>query len=448
MKKTAIAIFLLLGSLNLFAQTKGTIADEVVAVVGKNIIKLSDIESNYAQVRIQRGYENAFENRCNILESLLLSKLLLHKGEVDSVEVTEQMISQELEWSLKSLVRNYGTKENLQKQTGKTYDEVKEYYSKIITERTMTQMVEDGITSNVKITPYEVQEYFKAIPADSLPMMDEEYELSEIVLEPSVNDTEKERLKLQLNTLRERVLKGEKFAMLATMYSEDPGSAAKGGELGFFSRGDMVSEFEAAAFVLKPGEVSPVIETKFGFHIIQLIERRGNTINARHILLCPKVSTEDLIAAQQKMDSIVTLVKDGKLSFEDAAKRYSASATKSLGGVMSNSYLGNRFTKEILAQTLPEVNIESMKVGDISPIKMAKSESNQNIFRVVKLTKKIPAHKANLYDDYDKIYNIALQQAKNDKVLDWAGKMIKNTYIKINDDYKTCDFKLDWLKTK
>lgn len=448
MKKTAIAILLVIISMNISAQNKGTIADEVVAVVGKNIVKLSDIESNYAQIRIQRGYENPFENRCQILESLLLSKLLLHKGEVDSVEVTEQMISQELEWRLKALVHNYGSKENLLKQTGKTYEEVKEYYTKLITENSKTQMVEDGITSNVKITPYEVQEFYKSIPADSIPMMDEEYELSEIVLEPTINDAEKERLKLQLNTLRERILKGENFAMLATMYSEDPGSAVKGGELGFFGRGDMVSEFEAAAFVLKPGEVSPVIETKFGFHIIQLIERRGNTINARHILLCPKVSTEDLIASQKKMDSIVSLINGGEISFEDAARRYSASATKSLGGVVSNSYLGNRFTKEILAQSYPELNVESMKVGDISPIKMVKNESNQNIFRVMKLNKKVEAHKANLTDDYDKIYNIALQKAKNDKILDWANKMIKNTYIKLNDDYKNCEFKLNWLKNK
>ncbi len=445
MKKTAVIIVLAALSLQLSAQNNGTVVDQVVAVVGKNIIKLSDVESNYAQLRVQKGYENPFENRCNILESLLMTKLLLHKGMIDSVEVTEQMIATELDWSMKNLLRYYGTKENLLKQTGRSYEDIRENYSQIITERYITQQVEEGITANVKITPREVQEYYNAIPTDSLPTIDEEYEMSEIEMIPEIGDTEKERVRLELNKLRERVLKGENFSMLATMYSEDPGSAQKGGELGFFGRGDMVGEFEAAAFVLKPGEVSPVIETKFGFHIIQLIERRGNTINARHILMIPKVSTNDLIATQQKMDSVITLVKNGTLTFEEAARQYSSSATKSLGGVVSNATLGNRFSTELAKQQFPEIDITKYNEGDITPIQMSRNGSNQNVFRVVKLTKKIPAHKANLTYDYDKLYNAALQTAKNEKVLDWASKMIKNTYIKINDDFKDCPFKLNWI---
>ncbi len=444
MKKTAILILLATITLQLAAQNNGTVIDQVVAVVGKNIIKLSDIESNYAQLRVQKGYENPFENRCNILENLLMSKLMLHKGAIDSVEVTEQMIAAELDWSLKNLLRYYGTKENLQKQTGRSYDDIRENYSQIITERYITQQVEEGITANVKVTPREVQEYYNAIPADSLPTIPEEYEMSEIEMTPTVGDAEKERVRTELNRLRERVLKGENFSMLATMYSEDPGSAQKGGELGFFGRGDMVGEFEAAAFVLKPGEVSPVIETKFGYHIIQLIERRGNTINARHILMIPKVSTNDLAATQQRMDSVLTLIKNGTITFDEAARRYSTSATKSVGGVVSNATMGNRFNAELAKQQFPDIDITKMNQGEISPIKISKNESNQNVFRVVKLTKKVPTHKANLTDDYDKLYNAALQTAKNEKVLDWAAKMIKNTYIRINDDFKNCTFKLNW----
>ena len=444
MKKTAILILLATITLQLAAQNNGTVIDQVVAVVGKNIIKLSDIESNYAQLRVQKGYENPFENRCNILENLLMSKLMLHKGAIDSVEVTEQMIAAELDWSLKNLLRYYGTKENLQKQTGHSYDDIRENYSQIITERYITQQVEEGITANVKVTPREVQEYYNAIPADSLPTIPEEYEMSEIEMTPTVGDAEKERVRTELNRLRERVLKGENFSMLATMYSEDPGSAQKGGELGFFGRGDMVGEFEAAAFVLKPGEVSPVIETKFGYHIIQLIERRGNTINARHILMIPKVSTNDLAATQQRMDSVLTLIKNGTITFDEAARRYSTSATKSVGGVVSNATMGNRFNAELAKQQFPDIDITKMNQGEISPIKISKNESNQNVFRVVKLTKKVPTHKANLTDDYDKLYNAALQTAKNEKVLDWAAKMIKNTYIRINDDFKNCTFKLNW----
>jgi len=444
MKKAVLLIALAAIALQMPAQNKGTVVDQVVAVVGKNIIKLSDIESNYAQLRVQKGYENPFENRCNILESLLMTKLLLHKGAIDSVEVTEQMISAELDWSMKNLLRYYGTKENLQKQSGRSYDDIRENYAQIITERYISQQVEEGITANVKVTPREVQEYYNAIPKDSLPTIDEEYEMSEIEMTPEVGTEEKDRVRLELNKLRERVLKGENFSMLATLYSEDPGSATKGGELGFFGRGDMVSEFEAAAFVLKPGEVSPVIETKFGFHIIQLIERRGNTINARHILMIPKVSTNDLMATQKKMDSVVTLVKNGTITFEEAARQYSSSTTKSVGGVVSNASMGNRFNVELAKQQFPELDITKYNEGDITPIQMSKNESNQNVFRVIKITKKVPTHKANLTDDYDKIYNAALQTAKNEKLLDWAAKQIKNTYIRINDDFKTCSFKLNW----
>ncbi len=444
MKKTALLILLAAITMQLAAQNKGTVVDQVVAVVGKNIIKLSDIEGNYAQLRVQKGYENPFEKRCNILESMLMTKLLLHKGLIDSVEVTEQMIAAELDWSMKNLLRYYNTKENLQKQTGRSYDDIRETYAQIITEKYITQQVEEGITANVKITPREVQEYYNAIPKDSLPTIEEEYEMAEIEMTPLVGDAEKDRVRMELNKLRERVLKGESFSMLATLYSEDPGSAQKGGELGFFGRGDMVGEFEAAAFVLKPGEVSPVIETKFGLHIIQLVERRGNTINARHILMIPKVSTNDLVATQKKMDSVITLVKNGTITFEEAARQYSSSATKSLGGVVSNASMGNRFNDELAKQQFPELDITKYNEGDITPIQMAKNESNQNVFRVVKITKKVPTHKANLNDDYDKIYNAALQTAKNEKVLDWAAKQIKNTYIRINDDFKSCPFKLNW----
>lgn len=444
MRKTALIILLTALALQLGAQNNSTVIDQVVAVVGKNIIKLSDIEGNYAQLRVQKGYENPFENRCNILESLLMTKLMLHKGAIDSVEVTDQMIEAELEWSMKNLLRYYGSKDNLLKQTGRSYDDIRENYAQIITERYITQQVEEGITANVKVTPREVQQYYNAIPKDSLPTIEEEYEMSEIEMIPEVGDAEKERVRLELNKLRERVLKGESFSMLATLYSEDPGSAQKGGELGFFGRGDMVGEFEAAAFVLKPGEVSPVIETKFGLHIIQLVERRGNTINARHILMVPKVSTNDLVATQQKMDSVITLVKNGTITFEEAAKQYSTSATKSLGGVVSNAAMGNRFNVELAKQQYPELDITKYNEGDITPIQMTKNESNQNVFRVVKITKKIPTHVANLTDDYDKIYNAALQTAKNEKVLEWAAKQIKNTYIRINDDFKTCPFKLNW----
>ena len=433
---------------NIKAQdSKTVIIDQVVAVVGKNIIKLSDIENNYAQLRVQMGYDNAFNNRCTILESLLMQKLLLHKGAIDSVEVPDQYVDAEVERQLKMRLKYFGSKENMEREAGQKYEEIKESYKKVMSEYFLAQQVENGVVENVKITPREVTEYFNSIPADSLPIIEAEYEVSEIVMSPKVNTAERERVRLELNKLRERILKGDKFSTLATLYSEDPGTAKKGGELGFFTRGEMVGEFEAAAFALNPGEVSPVIETKYGFHIIQLIERRGNMINARHILLSAKATPNDLVAAHVRLDSVVNEVKNGKLSFEDAARNFSDSHTKIEGGVVTNPQTGNnRFSAEMLKQVFVGVNIERMSEGEISGIISSKNDMNQDVYKVVRLTRIIESHKANLVDDYDKIYTIALQNAKNEKLSDWAAKMIKNTYVKISDDYKDCSFNLNWLK--
>lgn len=449
MKTTRLFIlFITLCSLTTIANAQqDVVVDGVVAVVGKNIIKLSDVENAYSTIRRQQGYTNAKENRCQILESILLNKLLVHKGEVDSVEVTDEEVDQQVQYYLKNYVRQYGGKEAMTKATGYTYEELHDIYFRLLKERIISQRVESSITENVKITPGEVAEYYKAIPEDSIPMISDEYEFAEIEILPTVTEAERERVRFELSQMRERILKGEKFSMLATLYSEDPGSAKKGGELGFFNRGDMVSEFEAAAFALKPGEVSPIVETKYGFHIIQLIERRGNTINARHILLSPKATAEDLLKVRMKLDSIATQIRLGNITFEEAAKQYSEGATKMQGGVMNNPYSGNnRFSKEMFKELYPSIPFTTMKVGDISNATVKNTDDNKESYHIVKLTKKVEAHKANLTDDYDKIYNATLEKAKQDKIQTWAQKMINNTYIRISDDFKDCNFQLNWTK--
>lgn len=447
-KKIIVGAMLALGFMvSARAQNDAVVVDQVVAVVGKNIVKLSDVENSYAQMRMQMGYDNAYNNRCSILESLLLQKLLLHKGSIDSIEVPQQYVDAEVDRQLKMRLKYFGSKENMERESGQKYEDIKESYTQIMHDYFLAQQVESGIVENVKITPREVIEYFNSIPVDSLPTIEAEYEVSEIVISPKVNEAERERVRLELNKLRERVLKGDKFSTLATLYSEDVGTAKKGGELGFFGRGEMVGEFEAAAFALKPGEVSPVIETKYGFHIIQLIERKGNMLNARHILMSVKATPEDLVAANMKLDSIVNEIKAGRLTFEEAARTFSDSQTKIEGGAVTNPQTGNnRFTIDVLRQVFTGVSVERMSEGDMSGVIMAKNELNQDVFKVVRLTKIIEPHKANLVDDYDKIYLITLQKAKNDKLSDWAEKMIKNTYIKISDSYKDCNFNLNWLK--
>lgn len=427
-----------------FAQPQkhsGTLVDGVAAVVGKNIVKYSDVERSFAQMRLRSGLDDAQNNRCAILENLILTQLLVHKGELDSVEVNEEEVKQYLESFLQSDLERYGSKEALREATGFAYDELKEQYDRMIRTNLLSRSVEYSITENVKVTPAEVTEFFNTLPADSLPMMPERYEISEIVIQPTIPETERDRVRAELAELRERVIKGESFSMLAALYSQDPGSARKGGELGFFPRGRMVAEFESAAFALKPGEVSPIIETQFGFHIIQLIERRGNTINARHILIIPKVSPEDLLRTRMQLDSIAAEIRAGHISFEDAAKQYSTANSAKQGGTVTNASDGsNRFDAEALKQSYFAVGIPGMNVGDVSNATAFKTEDNQDAYRIVRLNHKYPSHKANLVDDYDNIYNAALANAKQKRMLDWARKQAKKTYIRLADEFKGCTF--------
>ena len=425
------------------AAQRETVADGVAAVVGRNIVKYSDIERSYAQVRLHQGTADAQKNRCAILENLILNQLLIHKAEVDSLdkEISDEDVSQNATYYLKNDMRQYGTREALREATGFTYDELKEQYERMIKNMMMAQRAQYALTGDIGVTPSEVTDFFNSLEPDSLPMMPERYELSEIVIEPTISEAERERVRTQLAELRERVLKGEKFSMLATLYSQDPGSARKGGELGFFSRGDMVSEFESAAFALKPGEVSPIIETQLGFHIIQLIERRGNTMNARHILLIPKVSTDDLLQARMKLDSIATEIRAGNISFEDAARKYSTADNARQGGTATNPADNTpRFDKAAIDKTYYNVGVVGMDEGQISNATSMKTEENRDAFRIVRLNKKYPAHRANLTDDYDNIYNAALANARQKKLAEWAKRQMKITYIRLSDEYKDCVF--------
>lgn len=445
MKRTiALSVTLIVLAFSVAAQQE-TVVDGVAAIVGKNIIQYSDIERSYAQIRLKQGAANAYENRCAILENLILNDLLIHKGEVDSVdskEIDDEEVDKYVQYYLKNDMRNYGTREALHEATGFSYDELKEQYTRMIRNSLIVQRVQYKLTSDVTVTPREVTDFFNKLPADSLPMMPERYELSEIVIEPQITEAERDRVRTQLAELRERVLKGEKFAMLATLYSQDPGSAKKGGELGFFPRGEMVGEFESAAFALKPGEVSPIVETQLGFHIIQLIERRGNTINARHILIVPKVSSDDLLAARMKLDSIADEIRAGSITFEEAARRYSTASNAKQGGTAINPADGTpRFDQQAVNEQYYTVGIPGMSEGQISQATSMKTESGRDAYRIVRLNHKLASHQANLSDDYDNIYNAALADAKQKKLLAWARKQMSVTYIHLSDQFKDCVFK-------
>ena len=440
-KIIALAVISLLGvqSAIVCAQDE-TLVDGVAAVVGKNIIKHSDIERPFAQMRLRSGMNDAYANRCSILENLILNQLLVHKGEVDSVEVTDDEVSRYAEMYLKNDLRKYGTREALREATGFTYDELKTQYERMLRSMILAQRVQYQLTEEVTVTPYEVGEFFRSLPADSLPEIPERYEFSVIEMAPVISQAERDRVRTELAELRERVIKGEKFSMLATLYSQDPGSAKKGGELGFFSRGEMVGEFESAAFALKPGEVSPIIETKFGFHILQLIERRGNTVNCRHILLIPKVSPDDMLAARMKLDSIAAEIRAGKISFEDAARQYSTATNARQGGSAVAPDGSARFDRATVDENYYAVGIPGLDEGQVTDATAMRTEDGHDAYRIVRLNKKHPAHKANLTDDYDAIYNAALADAKQRKLVQWAKRQMAITYVRLSDEYKDCVF--------
>ncbi|MGP1514862.1 MAG: foldase protein PrsA [Bacteroidales bacterium] len=444
--KKIVVLLLIIFSINSFAQKYQEI-DGVIAVVGASMIKLSDLETTYLQNK--SSAENSDMTRCDILESMLLNKLMLHQAEIDSVVITETDIENELSQRLKYMVQVYGSQERLEKQMNKTMVQIREYFHDIIKENLMIQQTQNKIIGDITITPKEVADYFQKIPQDSLPNIEDQYELSQIVILPHVSEEEKQQVKRRLNDIRERIIKGAKFTTLASLYSDDEVSAKSGGELGFFSRGDMVSEFESMAFSLQPGEISPVFETKYGYHIVQMIARQGDRVNCRHILLMPKVSATQLYNAKVRLDSIKALIDANQISFEDAIIKYSEDDGKINGGLIINRNNASAiFSLDAINTTIgnvDNVDFASLNEGDYTDVIEFKSEFS-HAYRLIKVKKRVVAHKVNLTDDFDRLQSIALNQKKTEIIRNWAKRMIDRTYIKLNDKYINCSFTLKWNK--
>ena len=427
------------------------VVDKVIAIVGQNMIKKSELETAFLQQKINSKLiiENEYEQKCDLLEGMLIIKLMLHQAEVDSVEVTDDEVNREMDNRIRYMISAYGSQEMLEKQMRKTLSEIKSYYKDIIKENIMIAQIEQKLTGSLSVTPQEVADFYNSIPKDSLPTIEQEYIFSQIVKIPKISEEEKERVKEKLNEYRDRILKGTKFSTIATLYSEDPASAKKGGELGFFSRGDMVGEFENAAFALQDGEISPIIETKYGFHIIQMIERRGNQVNCRHILLQPKITSQQLGEAYKELEEIKEKIDKGEITFEEAIIKYSDDPSKVNDGLIVNPYNASAiFSKDAINETIfniDKVDFESMKQGEITkPIKF-KTELSE-AYRLIKVKRKTDAHKVDLILDYDKVHSSALDNKKTETIRNWANKRLKKTYVKIDPEYQSCDFKLNWIK--
>ena len=456
MKRNWIIIVFTLLALPMMAQNRQPqVVDKVVAVVGKNIILQSDIENQYIQYRLQGMAEGtAKEVRAHILEELLLQKLMLNQAEMDSITVTDEQVDAELSRRIQSLVSRYGSQEKMESLFGKTMSEIKEEVRQATKDNMLQEQVQAKIMENVVVTPQEVKDFYNSIPKDSLPAIQPNYEIVQIVKRPPVSIDEKLQVKDRLYQIRKRILDGESsFSTMAVLYSEDPVSARQGGELGFTGKGVWVPEFENVAFNLRDGEISDVIESEHGFHIIQLIERRGETVNCRHILLTAKVPVEALEKAQLQLDSVAQLIRNGDMTFEDACKKYSDVDSKSNGGYLSNVATGGNWLSlqdmKDYEDYYPEYKnlafvVSRLEVGQVSDALPMTTNENNDAFRLVMVKRKTEAHQANLKEDYSLIQNWALGQKRQQAIGKWVANKAAKAYIRLDDAYKDYDFYYDW----
>lgn len=456
MKIKFLPIALLFAAIPCFAQGQQTqVVDKVVAVVGKNIILQSDIENRYLQYRLQGGaVGDAGSLRCQIFEDLLFQKLMLNQAEMDSITITDDQVEAEMSRSISYFISQIGSQEKMEAYFGKTLSEIKDELRKAKKDQLLQEQVRNNIMSGVEVTPAEVKAFYRELPQDSIPMVSPEYELNQIVKRPPVSVNEKLAAKDRLYQIRKRILAGESFGTMAVLYSEDPGTASKGGELGFVEKnGSLAPEFEATAFNLREGEISEVVETSFGFHIIQLIEKKDNMVNCRHILLKAKVPIEALEKAQNQLDSVVKAIRNGEITFEAACKQYSDDDSKNNGGYIFNPATGsNRISLQDL-QELEQVYdefknlsfvISKLEVGQLcDPVPMTTNE-NKDAFRLVMVKKKTDAHQANIKDDYNLIQEWALQNKKQHAIDTWIASKSKRAFIRIDEQFKDCTFNFNW----
>jgi peptidyl-prolyl cis-trans isomerase SurA len=427
-------------------QAQEKVVDRIIAVVGQNMVLESEVEAQYLQAKIQGTIEGSARSvKCQILENMLLENLLLNQAELDSVQVSDSEVEQSLDQRLRYFISQFGSQEKLEEYYGKSIIEIKEEFRDLVKNNMLVQQVQNNITKNVFVTPSDVKEFYRNIPMDSIPLISAQVEMRQIIKIPPVSIQQKVMIKEKLRDLRRRVVEGENFATLAILYSDDPGSAAKGGEIGFFGRGELYPEYEAIAFKLKEGEISEIIETKAGFHIVQLIERKGDYINTRHILLQTKPSPIDLENARNKLDSILVQIRNGEITFEDAAIKYSDDPGKFGGGYIINPYTGTTWFE--MDQLEPQVSfvINKLEVGQISSPVPTQTEDGKEAFRLVKLQSRTEPHRANLTDDYSYLQELTLKQKKQQKLLEWVNKNVDNAYIMVIDDYKNCGFNYNWF---
>ena len=447
--KIKFAIIALLLGVAVQASAQNNIAEEVAWVVGDEPIYKSDIEEQYMQLQyeLQPIDGNPY---CVIPERMAIEKLFLHQAKIDTVKVQDAMVIQQAESRINYFIANLGSREKVEEYFRKPLPELKEQMIEVIRNQYTVQEVQRNLTKDVKATPSDVRKYYATLPPDSIPYIPQQVEVKLLSLNPVIPQQEIDDVKARLRDFTNKINSGEnEFSTLAILYSED-GSSMYGGEIGFKSRSELVPEFASVAFNLNDTKkVSKIVETEFGYHIIQLIEKRGDRINCRHILLKPKVAQKDLDEAKTRLDSIRKDMLDGKFTFEEATQWISQDKdTKNNKGIMVNRRTSStKFEMADLPQEIAKV-VDKMEVGDISePFIMIDQSRNKEIVAIVKLSRRIEGHKANLSDDYQILKNMYENNRKAKIIDDWVVKKQKETYVRIDDDWRNCEFKYSgWIK--
>ena len=441
--KIILLNILLFTSILLHAQS----IDKIQAIIGSEILLISDIENQYNQI-LSQGVIETEDMRCQIVDELLLQNFLIHHAKIDStIEIVSDDIDAEINNRISYFENQLGSLEKVEAYFTRSIESMEDELRIIVKDQFYTQKKQSKIISDVKITPNEVKDFYRTLNSEEIPIVPTKLQMSQIVIEPELSEDKKNSIKEKLNGFRKRIYNGEDFKVLATLYSDDVVSANNGGELGFMQRGDLVPEFERAAFKLKKDEISEVVESKFGYHIIQMIERRGEQINVRHILIKPKFSSLSLQNARENINSIKSDLDSSLISFKDALQKYSDDESKNNGGLIINPKNGTTFfTFEELDPSIRYI-VERMNIGDVSDPSLSKSQDGtQAAYRLVKLNNKIEEHKANIVDDFDLLKEYALSNKKQSVLEKWVSDNLANTYINISNDLSECACYKKWIK--
>lgn len=431
-------------------QANAQVIDEIAAIVGDNIIMQSEIEVEFQQLQREIGELND-SARCAILRQKIVERMLLTQAQWDSIPLADERVDMELDKRIRFFAAQFpGGEKEMESYYGKSITEIKATNREKIKQSLLVQEMQGKLLKEVKVSPTDIKKYYNDLDkTDSLPYYSAEVELAQIIMTPKVNKDAKFLAYEKISELRQRVISGENFGTLALLYSDDKGSAQKRGELGFFTRGDMVPEFEATSFKLKPDSVSKIIETKYGYHILQLIDRRGENINVRHILIRPQIFNSDLDITKRAMDSIIWLIKIDSMTFERAAQKFSDDEnTKANGGFITDGTVGST---KIPIDELPKdiyYQIEKMEPGQISEpeLMILPTPDRQQAWRVFYLKSETAPHRANLKDDYQRLQALTLQRKQMQTMQNWINKHRTTFYIQISNTYKSCPAVQEFVK--